>query len=173
MLDGCDLVAAAGRGQSTRRHDDGKHGGDDWPAYAMREGPWMLVLDENRERAELHNVVEDREQANNVAAQQPQRVARMRDAIETWFNTLPNTVNPAMQTPAPKAAAVPGPADDAHLAANRALAFQRWDTNRDSVLTLSEYREGLTNKVKAEQRFANFDSNGDAQLTRDEFVGQR
>ena len=38
--------------------------------------------------------ITDREQAKNLAAEQPERVARMRTAIDAWFATLPQTVDP-------------------------------------------------------------------------------
>jgi hypothetical protein len=41
---------------------------------------------------------------------------------------------------------------------------------KDGVLTLEEYRTGLTNPTNAENRFKNFDKHGDGELTRDEFV---
>jgi Ca2+-binding EF-hand superfamily protein len=63
------------------------------------------------------------------------------------------------------------PAQSKKPAPNRARAFTRWDTNRDGVLTLDEYRNGLTNKTNVETRFKNFDQNSDGKLTREEFVG--
>ena len=53
---------------------------------------------------------------------------------------------------------------------DRARAFTRWDTDKDGVLTLEEYRTGLTNPTNAENRFKNFDKDGDGKLTRVEFV---
>jgi hypothetical protein len=41
---------------------------------------------------------------------------------------------------------------------------------KDGVLTVVEYRTGLTNPTNAESRFRNFDKNNDGELTRDEFV---
>lgn len=76
----------------------GHHGGDDWPAFAMREGPWVLILDETKQRAELYNVVADRVQSRNLIDEQPERVARMRGAIDAWFATLPKKIDAALQT---------------------------------------------------------------------------
>ncbi len=161
----------------------GHHGGDDWPAFAMRDGQWMLTLDETRRRVELHELASDRAQANNRAAEQPDRVARMQAEIERWYAALPKSIDPALQTrtapraPARKSAAAGPPARKAAPAgtgtpaANRAQAFLRWDQNRDGVLTLEEYRNGLAKKDDAAKRFQNFDQNGDGRLTREEFVG--
>jgi N-acetylgalactosamine-6-sulfatase len=151
----------------------GNHGGDDWPAFAMRDGPWVLILDETKRRAELCNVVTDRGQSKNLAAEQPERVARMRAEIEQWFATLPKTIDPAMQPNVTRAAAKAnaGPATPATMTATRARAFGNWDKNKDGLLTLEEYRNGLAKKADAETRFKNFDKNSDGKLTREEFVG--
>jgi N-acetylgalactosamine-6-sulfatase len=159
----------------------GNHGGDDWPTFAMRDGPWVLILDETKKRTELHHVVADRAQAKNLAGEQPERVARMTAEIEKWFATLPKTVDPALQSKAsgqPAAAAKKAGAQNAipasggaAVVANRALAFPRWDKNQDGVLTLEEYRNGLAKKDDAEKRFKGFDQNGDGKLTREECVG--
>ncbi|MBI5688517.1 MAG: sulfatase-like hydrolase/transferase [Verrucomicrobia bacterium] len=178
--DGENMLAAL-RGQPQARTKpvfwwwQGHHGGDDWPALAMREGPWVLTLDETRSRVELHDVVADRFQSNNLAASQPERVARMQAAIAAWFDTLPKQPDPALQT---KEAAKPArkqpakkEAAPAATSETRARAFQNWDKNQDGVLTLEEYRAGLANKQNAENRFRSFDRNGDGRLTREEFVG--
>lgn len=176
VSDGENMLAAF-RGQSQERTQpvfwwwQGNHSGDDWPAFAMREGPWMLILDETGQRIELCNVVTDRLQENNLADDQPERVARMTAAIETWFASLPKRVSEDLQTRETGRPAAEADAPETALAINRARAFQRWDTNQDQLLTLLEYRKGLTRKENAESRFRNFDKNGDGQLTREEFVG--
>lgn len=164
-------MLAAWRGESQPRtkpvfwYWQGKHAGDDWPAFAMRDGPWMLVLDESRTRKELTHVVNDRAQAHNLAAEQPDRVAHMEQAITAWFATLPTEVNPALQSQPAKPSPPAGtPAPD------RSRAFERWDRNHDEQLTLAEYRDGLGDKTNVESRFQNFDRNGDGVLLREEFV---
>jgi arylsulfatase A-like enzyme len=150
----------------------GGHAGDDWPAFAMRDEQWVLILDETKERVELYNVIDDRSQTKNLATEQPQRVARMRADIESWFATLPKTIDPSLQAktfagPVSKSKPAPG----ATGTVNRAAAFAKWDKDKDGVLTLEEYRDGLTNKANAEDRFKNFDKDGDGKLSREEFVG--
>lgn len=163
----------------------GHHAGDDWPAFAMRDGAWQLIMDESRERIELFNLSKDRQQAHNLAAAEPGRVQLMQSQIDQWLSTLPTTVPPELQTQAatqqvpaqqapaqqadgsPRAAPAPQTTDSAAL---RARAFANWDTNRDGELTLNEYRDGLTRKENAESRFKNFDRNGDNRLSRDEFL---
>jgi N-acetylgalactosamine-6-sulfatase len=153
----------------------GNHGGDDWPAFAMREGSWVLTLDETRARVELHDLAGDRFQASNLAASQPERVARMKAAIEAWFDTLQKRPDPALQTkedskPARKPAAKKAAPPSAASPATRARAFKNWDKDQNGVLTVEEYRAGLANNQNAESRFRNFDRNGDGRLTREEFI---
>lgn len=83
----------------------------------------------------------DRVQAKNLAAEQPDRVARRRAEIGKWFATLPRTVDPPVQSttgtkPAAKtrASAEGAPASPATLTAGRTRAFGNWDKNRDAVL---------------------------------------
>ena len=151
----------------------GGHGGDDWPAFAMREGSRVLILDETRERAELYDVVADRFQSQDLAAQEPEQVKRMSAAIAAWFETLPKSIDPALQSQVKRRAASPGksPAKAGIAPDTRRRAFKNWDKNADNLLTLEEYRNGLAQKDNAESRFKNFDQNGDGQLTLEEFAG--
>ena len=52
---------------------------------------------------------------------------------------------------------------------DRNLPFNRWDTNKDDILTLEEYLKGQTGP-NLEQRYKNFDKNGDGKVTREEYV---
>jgi N-acetylgalactosamine-6-sulfatase len=175
VADGENMLPAL-KGQPQKRTKpvfwwwQGKHTGDDWPALAMRDGPWMLILDETKERAELYDVVADRQQARNRADEQPERVAQMRAAIDAWFASLPKQIDPALQTKVELSASAKKPAAGIPGKVDRGRVFQRWDTNNDGVLSLEEYRDGLTNKEDAETRFKNFDEDGDGKLSREEFV---
>jgi len=169
-------VLPALRGESQERRKpvfwwwQGRHEGDDWPAFAMREGRWMLVHDETGERVELHDVIADRAQSVNLAGREPERVQRMKSAIAEWFATLPKSVDPALQSrvePRPAAAK----AGARTVAPDRAAAFVRWDKDGDALLSLEEYRNGLSRKDDAEARFKNFDRDNNGRLTREEFVG--
>jgi len=46
----------------------------------------------------------------------------------------------------------------------------RMDTNHDGMLTPEEYIAGLQGAANLDQRFKNFDKNGDGKLRREEFV---
>ena len=50
---------------------------------AMRDGPWKLILP-SRGQAMLFNLQNDLAEQHDLAGQQPQRVARMRAALENW-----------------------------------------------------------------------------------------
>lgn len=52
---------------------------------------------------------------------------------------------------------------------DRNIPFNRWDTNKDDILTLEEYLKGQTGP-NLEQRYKNFDKNGDGKVTREEYV---
>ena len=141
----------------------GTHAKDaNWPELAMRDGAWGLLTTEDGGRVELYDLVKDRPQQNNLATDQPQQVASMIKALQAWKETLP-------PPRVPPAAAQP-PARPNRPAPDRAGAFTRWDTDQDGVLTLEEYRTGLTRPTNAEGRFRNSDKNRDGKLTRDEFV---
>lgn len=47
--------------------------------------------------------------------------------------------------------------------------FNRWDTNKDDLLSLQEYLAGQTGE-NLEKRFRNFDTNKDGTVTREEYV---
>lgn len=172
--DGVNVLAAF-RGESFVRDRPlfwewrGTHARDvDWPGFAMRDGDWGLITDEQQQRIELYDLVKDRFQKTNLADRNPDRVAWMLAAIRQWKSTLPvSEYRPELapkRGPVKKAAA-PIPAVD------RAKAFERWDENKDNLLTLEEYRAGLSNKANADSRFKGFDKNNDGRLTRAEFVG--
>lgn len=133
-----------------------------WPELGMRDGDWGLLMTEDGERVELYDLVKDRVQDKNVAAEQSRRIASMKGALRAWEATLPPVPEPPATVQQPARPKRPSP--------DRARAFTRWDTDKDGVLTLEEYRTGLTRPTNAEGRFKNFDKNGDGKLTRDEFV---
>jgi N-acetylgalactosamine-6-sulfatase len=145
---------------------------DWWPRLAVRDGDWKLVLTDDAKRVELHRLTDDRAESADVAKDHPEVVARLSKMALDWKATLPEKPNPECISPsnaAPNKGA-PKKAGKAMSAADRAKTFDRWDTNKDGVLTLDEYKAGLKGQDNLETRFKNFDKNGDGNLTREEFV---
>jgi N-acetylgalactosamine-6-sulfatase len=145
---------------------------DYWPRLAVRDGDWKLLLTADGKRVALHQLTTDRAEAIDVAKDHPEIVARLTQQALAWKATLPTTVDPSCvsvadrqpaATPAPSPAAKPAPID-------RAAAFARLDANRDGLLTLEEYVAGMKGAPNLDQRFKNFDQNGDGKLSRAEFV---
>lgn len=150
----------------------GKHSGDDWPAWAVRDGDWGLTMSDDRKRVELHNVVKDRNQTTNLADQKPDRVAEMQKQLDHWITTLPKLPSPAdladywanrgkrsqttIKTPA--------------LKPDRDAAFKRKDLNKDKQLTLEEYLHNFKDPDSVRRRFLRFDKDGNGLLSYDEFV---
>ena len=67
------------------------------PSGAMREGPWIMVEFYDEEKAELYNLANDISEQRDLAAEQPERVARMRAALDAWRkanNAQSNRPNP-------------------------------------------------------------------------------
>jgi arylsulfatase A-like enzyme len=67
------------------------------PSGAMREENWMLIEFYDEDAAELYDLRHDIREMRNVAAQQPERVARMQEALAAWrkqVNAQGNKPNP-------------------------------------------------------------------------------
>lgn len=55
------------------------------------------------------------------------------------------------------------------MKSDRNVPFNRWDTDKDDILTLDEYLTGQTGE-NLEERYKRFDKNGDGEVTREEYV---
>lgn len=103
--DGENLLAtlegkAAGRTLPIFWEWQGTHLQDDtWPHLAVRDGDWKLTIDTERDRTELYNLAEDREESLDVAAKHPETVQRLTDLVLEWKATLPAEPNPACIAP--------------------------------------------------------------------------
>lgn len=73
---------------------------DYWPRLAVRDGDWKLLMDGAGDRCELYNIPKDRREQNNVAAQQPELVARLRRMALDWKAGLPKEPDPTCFSPA-------------------------------------------------------------------------
>lgn len=179
-----ETVLAAWKGESFDRSKpvfwywQGNHGGDDWPALAMREGRWMMIADETKQRRELYDVVNDPSQSQDVAPENAERVATMMSAIEAWFETLPKSIDPALQSSgtAKKNASKSKSTTESRkpmTKPDRARIFGIKDTDGDKRLSLAEFSVRLPSAEEAKSRFEHFDRNQDHELTLEEFSSAR
>lgn len=68
---------------------------DTWPAWAMREGDWKLLMDESGQRIALHNLAQDRTEQTDASTAHPDIVARMKPKLIDWNKTLPTSADPS------------------------------------------------------------------------------
>jgi arylsulfatase A-like enzyme len=59
------------------------------PQLAIRDGNWKLLMNPDRSRVELYDLVRDPTQLDNLADQHPAIVARLSKSILDWQKTLP------------------------------------------------------------------------------------
>ena len=101
-LDGVSLAALlTGRGPAPQRslfwHFPHYTNQGSRPSGAMRDDNWMLVEFYDDQTVELYDLSNDIRQTQNLASQQPDRVAGMREALAAWrkeVNAQENTPNP-------------------------------------------------------------------------------
>lgn len=184
--DGENLIAAF-QGEAPQRNrpvfwlHKGKAAEPDWwPRLAVRDGDWKLMMTYGAERVELHNLKTDRAEdvSKDQAKAHPEIVARLSKLALDWHATLPTKADPTCVSRATKAEPkkrgkqVEQAVQPAKKAgADRNVPFNRWDKNKDGVLTLDEYKAGPNGGENIAERFQKFDSNSDGKLTREEFVG--
>ncbi len=149
---------------------------DYWPRLVVREGDWKLAMADEGKRVELHRLTDDRAEASDVAQNHPDIVARLTKLALDWKATLPTTPNPECLTnvPDPGKDSPPktGATGSGLTPEDRVITFDRWDTNRDGVVTLAEYLAGQKPNDLLEARFKRLNKSGDGKLTREEFAGQ-
>ncbi|HEX5692180.1 MAG TPA: sulfatase-like hydrolase/transferase, partial [Roseiflexaceae bacterium] len=61
-----------------------------WPDLAVRDREWKLLLNEDSSGVELYHVLRDPAESNNLAAQHPEIVRRLGEAVRAWNSTLPH-----------------------------------------------------------------------------------
>jgi len=67
--------------------------GDNWPALAIREGSWKLLLGKEANRIELFRFPSDRIEKTNLREEHPDEVRRLNALIDAWKKTLPAEPN--------------------------------------------------------------------------------
>jgi N-acetylgalactosamine-6-sulfatase len=68
---------------------------DAWPAWAMREGDWKLLMDESGQRVALYDLGKDRSEQTDVSAANPAIVTRLKPKLLDWSKTLPTSPDPS------------------------------------------------------------------------------
>ncbi len=74
-----------------RRPPDRKmaYGAGPLPDLSVREGDWKLLCDYDGSKPELYNLASDPGEAANLAAKQPDVVARLTQSVLAWNATMP------------------------------------------------------------------------------------
>ena len=62
---------------------------DRWPDLAIREGEWKLLIQEDGSRPQLYNLLKNSSESENLAAEHPEIVERLRKSVLAWNETLP------------------------------------------------------------------------------------
>jgi iduronate 2-sulfatase len=113
---------------------------------------------------ELYDYVADPGETANLAAKQPEVVARLRTLLAKHPEAKPQ-IRPGT------AATTPAPANSKPRQ-DRAAMFARRDKNNDGVLSREEFLASQPDPDDAPARFLRFDANKDGVLSREEFVHQ-
>lgn len=101
---------------------------------------------------ELYDYEADPLETKNLAAEKPEIVRQLRALLASLPEAKPQVSRPRAGT-------------------DRAVLFQRKDTNRDGQLTREEFLAGQPDPAEAPKRFQRFDTNQDGVLSREEFIG--
>jgi uncharacterized sulfatase len=72
------------------------------PDLAMREGNWKLLCEYDGAQPQLYDLAKDRGETTNIAAQQPEIIARMTKALLGWHQSMPPDNGPALGAEQPK-----------------------------------------------------------------------
>jgi iduronate 2-sulfatase len=108
---------------------------------------------------ELYDYEKDPLETKNLAAEQPEVLARLRAILAKHPEAKPQM---RVDADAPQASAKP--------AIDREALFTRRDQNGDGKLTLEEFLIGQPDPEEAPKRFPLFDTNKDGVLSKEEFV---
>lgn len=67
--------------------------GSNWPALAVRDGNWKLLVGKDSQQVELFRFPQDRLELQNLAQDQPAEVARLKSLLEAWMKSLRDKPN--------------------------------------------------------------------------------
>jgi N-acetylgalactosamine-6-sulfatase len=60
-----------------------------WPRWAVRDGDWKLLVNDDGMRKELYQVSEDGGESNDLAKEHPEQVSELAAQLEAWRESLP------------------------------------------------------------------------------------
>jgi iduronate 2-sulfatase len=116
---------------------------------------------------ELYDYETDPLERKNLAVEQPETVAKLRE-----FLARHPEAKPQWNSPATKAESKPASKSESPAKQDRAKLFTRKDADSDGKLTREEFLANQPDPDKAPARFKSFDRDGDGELSREEFVKQ-
>ncbi len=67
--------------------------GDNWPALAVREGQWKLLLGKDSQQVELFRFPQDRLEKHNLQSKHAAEVERLKALLDDWTAALPDEPN--------------------------------------------------------------------------------
>ncbi len=73
------------------------------PDLAMRDGNWKLLCEYDGTQPKLYDLAQDRGETTNLAAHQPEIVARMTSSLLNWHQEMPPDNGPVLSREQPKA----------------------------------------------------------------------
>lgn len=59
------------------------------PNLAMRQGPWKMLMNDDRSQVELYHLEQDPNESHNLATEQPEIASSMRQRLLMWKASLP------------------------------------------------------------------------------------
>lgn len=66
---------------------------NDWPDLAIRNGDWKLLINRDRSRPELFNIIDDPSESKNLAEKHADMVKQLGDKVIQWDKTIIESVN--------------------------------------------------------------------------------
>lgn len=63
---------------------------DKSPNLAVRSGEWKLLMNSDGSDIQLYDILKDKKESNNLAAQEPKKVEELKDKLMAWWKTIPH-----------------------------------------------------------------------------------
>jgi len=63
---------------------------DKSPNLAVRSGEWKLLMNSDGSDIQLYDILKDKKESNNVAAQEPKKVDELKAKLMDWWKTIPH-----------------------------------------------------------------------------------